>query len=134
MGLSRNFRSFNLQVCATNALELGVDVGTLDATLHLGYPGSVASLWQQSGRAGRRITDRGSLSIYVGFGGPLDQYFMRDPKRLFGRPIENAQARGTAWALSPVLARLLFFPVLVGVSPRSGRKAALQATATYQEG
>jgi DEAD/DEAH box helicase domain-containing protein len=79
------------QVCATNALELGVDVGSLDATLHLGYPGSVASLWQQSGRAGRRISERGSLSVYVGFGGPLDQYFMRDPQRLFGRPIENAQ-------------------------------------------
>lgn len=84
---------FSLQVCATNALELGVDVGSLDATLHLGYPGSVASLWQQSGRAGRRITERGSLSVYVGFGGPLDQYFMRDPQRLFGRPIENAQVK-----------------------------------------
>ncbi|KAK9842388.1 hypothetical protein WJX84_006352, partial [Apatococcus fuscideae] len=75
-------------VAATNALELGVDVGSLDVTLHLGFPGSVASLWQQAGRAGRR--EQPSLSIYIAFDGPLDQYFMRYPDKLFGRPIENA--------------------------------------------
>ncbi|GMH38722.1 hypothetical protein BSKO_06606 [Bryopsis sp. KO-2023] len=76
-------------VAATNALELGIDVGDLDATLHLGFPGSAASLWQQSGRAGRR--EQTSLSIYVAFDGPLDQYFMKHPKHLFGRPIERVQ-------------------------------------------
>lgn len=76
-------------VAATNALELGVDVGSLDATLHLGFPGTVASLWQQSGRAGRR--EKPSLSIYVAFGSPLDQYFMRHPQKLFSRAIEHAQ-------------------------------------------
>ncbi|GBG90630.1 hypothetical protein CBR_g50975 [Chara braunii] len=76
-------------VAATNALELGVDVGSLDVTLHLGFPGTVASLWQQSGRAGRR--EQSSLAIYVAFNGPLDQYFMRNPEKLFSRPIENAQ-------------------------------------------
>ncbi|KAK3277818.1 hypothetical protein CYMTET_14203 [Cymbomonas tetramitiformis] len=75
-------------VAATNALELGIDVGSLDVTLHLGFPGSVASLWQQSGRAGRR--EQRALSIFVAFDGPLDQYFMRSPQRLFSRPIENA--------------------------------------------
>ncbi|KAF1892714.1 hypothetical protein Lal_00042604 [Lupinus albus] len=73
-------------VAATNALELGIDVGEIDVTLHLGFPGSIASLWQQAGRGGRR--DRPSLAVYVAFGGPLDQYFMNHPKKLFERPIE----------------------------------------------
>ncbi|KAF7838556.1 ATP-dependent helicase HRQ1 isoform A [Senna tora] len=73
-------------VAATNALELGIDVGEIDVTLHLGFPGSIASLWQQAGRGGRR--DRPSLAVYVAFGGPLDQYFMKHPKKLFSRPIE----------------------------------------------
>ncbi|KAL0027014.1 hypothetical protein WJX79_008750 [Trebouxia sp. C0005] len=76
-------------VAATNALELGVDVGSLDVTLHLGFPGSVASLWQQAGRAGRR--EQPSTSIYIAFDGPLDQYFMKQPDKLFGRAIERAQ-------------------------------------------
>ena len=68
-------------VAATNALELGVDVGVLDATLHLGFPGSTSSLTQQAGRAGRR--GKRALGIYVAFDGPLDQYFMRRPEKLF---------------------------------------------------
>ncbi|KAH9329444.1 hypothetical protein KI387_001552, partial [Taxus chinensis] len=76
-------------VAATNALELGIDVGNLDATLHLGFPGSVTSLWQQAGRAGRR--EKASLSIYVAFEGPLDQHFMKYPDKLFSRPIEHCQ-------------------------------------------
>ena len=58
-----------IAVAATNALELGIDIGDLDCTLHLGYPGTIASLWQQSGRAGRRRQD--SLGIFVAFDGPL---------------------------------------------------------------
>ncbi|KAL5539552.1 hypothetical protein UlMin_045285 [Ulmus minor] len=73
-------------VAATNALELGIDVGHVDATLHLGFPGSIASLWQQAGRAGRR--ERPSLAVYVAFESPLDQYFMNNPRKLFGSPIE----------------------------------------------
>ncbi|KAH7665147.1 DNA helicase protein [Dioscorea alata] len=74
-------------VAATNALELGIDVGHIDATLHLGFPGSIASLWQQAGRSGRR--GRSSLAIYVAFEGPLDQYFMRFPNKLFQHPVEH---------------------------------------------
>ncbi|RCV13919.1 hypothetical protein SETIT_2G385100v2 [Setaria italica] len=74
-------------VAATNALELGIDVGHIDATLHLGFPGSIASLWQQAGRSGRRAKQ--SLAIYVAFEGPLDQYFMKFPHKLFGKPIEH---------------------------------------------
>ncbi|PON82996.1 UBQ, helicase-c and DEAD-like helicase domain-containing protein [Trema orientale] len=73
-------------VASTNALELGIDVGHIDVTLHLGFPGTIASLWQQAGRAGRR--GRHSLAIYVAFNGPLDQYFMKNPRKLFGSPIE----------------------------------------------
>lgn len=73
-------------IAATNALELGIDVGHIDATLHLGFPGSIASLWQQAGRSGRR--GKPSLAVYVAFEGPLDQYFMKFPLKLFQSPVE----------------------------------------------
>lgn len=75
-------------VAATNALELGIDVGALDVSLHLGHPGAVASLWQQAGRAGRR--EQHALSVYVAFDGPLDQYFMHRPEKLFRASVESA--------------------------------------------
>ncbi|KAK2990709.1 hypothetical protein RJ640_017012 [Escallonia rubra] len=85
--IESNFFGGNLHgVAATNALELGIDVGHIDVTLHLGFPGSIASLWQQAGRSGRR--EKPSLAIYVAFEGPLDQYFMKFPKKLFRSPIE----------------------------------------------
>jgi len=77
-----------LAVTATTALELGIDVGHLDAALLVGYPGTVASFWQQAGRAGRG--ERASLAVLIGQDNPLDQYFMRHPKELFGRPLEHA--------------------------------------------
>ena len=75
-------------VATTNALELGIDVGSLDATVITGYPGSIASTWQQAGRSGRRSEE--SLSILVGQDNPLDQYFMNHPQALFGKPVENS--------------------------------------------
>jgi DEAD/DEAH box helicase domain-containing protein len=75
-------------VTATNALELGIDVGGLDAAVLVGYPGTVASLWQQAGRAGRG--DQASLAVLVGLDNPLDQFYMRHPADLFGRPHEHA--------------------------------------------
>ncbi|GAB2233019.1 hypothetical protein Droror1_Dr00002232 [Drosera rotundifolia] len=74
-------------IAATNALELGIDVRHIDVTLHLGFPGTVASLWQQAGRLGRR--GKPSLAEYVAFEGPLDQYFMRFPQKLFRSRIEH---------------------------------------------
>jgi len=82
------FSGHLLGVTATNALELGVDVGHLDATVLVGYPGTIASTWQQAGRAGRGV--RQALNVLIGLDNPLDQYFMRHPEALFGRSPENA--------------------------------------------
>lgn len=71
-------------VVATNALELGVDIGSLDAVITMGFPYSISNLRQQSGRAGRRNKD--SLSVLVGDRFPTDQYYMRNPEELFTQP------------------------------------------------
>ncbi|EGB05869.1 hypothetical protein AURANDRAFT_10212, partial [Aureococcus anophagefferens] len=76
-------------VVATNALELGVDVGDLDATVHLGHPGSIASLWQQAGRAGRDANST-SAAIVVCWDSPIDQHFARCGGDLLKRPMEPA--------------------------------------------
>ncbi len=75
-------------VAATNALELGIDVGGLDAVIMSGYPGTITSSWQQAGRAGRGKED--SLVILVGFENPLDQYFLKHPREFFERDNERA--------------------------------------------
>jgi DEAD/DEAH box helicase domain-containing protein len=77
-----------LGVVATTALELGIDIGDLDAAVLTGYPGSIASTWQQAGRSGRRTGM--SLSFLIGLDNPLDQYFMHHPQALFGQRCENA--------------------------------------------
>ncbi len=77
-----------MAVSTTNALELGVDIGELEACIMNGYPGTIASTWQQAGRAGRRQGE--SLAVLVGADDPLDQYLMRHPESLFGAPCEEA--------------------------------------------
>jgi len=75
-------------VVATNALELGVDIGGLDACVMVGYPGTIASMWQQAGRAGRGR--RASVAFLVASSSPLDQYIATHPVYLFGRSPEHA--------------------------------------------
>ncbi|KAI9732648.1 MAG: hypothetical protein M1834_003985 [Cirrosporium novae-zelandiae] len=71
-------------IVATSALELGVDIGSLDAVITCGFPYSIANLRQQSGRAGRRNKD--SLSVLVGDSFPTDQYYMNNPDEIFTQP------------------------------------------------
>ncbi len=78
-------------VVATNALELGIDIGSLDAAVLAGYPGSVMSTWQQAGRVGRREGDE-ALIILVGGSDALDQYYINHPRAFFGQPSEHAVA------------------------------------------
>ncbi|MBC8505885.1 MAG: DEAD/DEAH box helicase [Chloroflexi bacterium] len=75
-------------VVATTALELGIDIGGMEATVQAGYPGTIAGTWQQAGRAGRGKDD--SLSLLVASPSPSDQYLARNPDYFFGRNPEHA--------------------------------------------
>ena len=87
--IERELRAGNVDlVVSTNALELGIDIGQLDACLMCGYPGTIASTWQQAGRAGRRSNE--SLMILVASSNPLDQYIIGHPDYFFGQSPERA--------------------------------------------
>ncbi|KAG6869067.1 hypothetical protein C0993_003387 [Termitomyces sp. T159_Od127] len=76
-----------LGIVATNALELGVDIGALDAVIMLGFPMTIASFRQQAGRAGRRLKD--SLAVLVADSYPIDQYYVTHPEELYEKPIDE---------------------------------------------
>src|SRR5712675_1347648 len=87
--IERKLREGSIRaVVATNALELGIDIGSLDAVVMAGYPGSIASAWQRAGRAGRRQTS--SLAVLVASSAPLDQYIVEHPEYFFDRSPEHA--------------------------------------------
>jgi DEAD/DEAH box helicase domain-containing protein len=77
-----------LGLVATTALELGINIGDLEATVLTGYPGSIASAWQQAGRSGR--SKYSSLSFLIAHENPLDQYLMRNPDFFFDKNFDNA--------------------------------------------
>ncbi len=93
-------------VASTNALELGVDIAGLDAAVLAGYPGTLASVWQQAGRAGRRAdSGRRALVVFVARDDPLDTYLVHHPERVFGHPVESAVTDPTnPYVLGPHLA------------------------------
>ena len=91
-----------LGLTTTNAMELGIDIGDLDATILTGYPGSIASTWQQAGRSGRR--GERSLSMLVALDNPLDQFLMRHPEAVFGKLHESPRiSPGNPYILKPHL-------------------------------
>jgi DEAD/DEAH box helicase domain-containing protein len=86
--IERGVRSGEIRgVVSTNALELGIDIGSLQVSILTGYPGSIASAWQQSGRAGRQTQT--AITIMIGNSSPLDQFLMNQPDYFFGASPEN---------------------------------------------
>jgi DEAD/DEAH box helicase domain-containing protein len=87
--IERQLRGGDIRaVVATNALELGIDIGSLDAVVMAGYPGTVASTLQRAGRAGRRRT--AAIAVLVASSAPVDQYIIENPDYFFGRSPEHA--------------------------------------------
>jgi DEAD/DEAH box helicase domain-containing protein len=87
--IERRLRSGDIRaIVSTNALELGIDIGSLDAVILAGYPGTIASTWQRAGRAGRRQT--ASAAVFVASSAPLDQYIVEHPEYFFGQTPEHA--------------------------------------------
>jgi DEAD/DEAH box helicase domain-containing protein len=87
--IERGLRAGGIRgVVSTNALELGIDVGSLDAVVLAGYPGTIASTWQRAGRAGRR--SGGSCAVLVASSAPLDQFIVQHPEYFFGGSPEHA--------------------------------------------
>ncbi len=87
--IERRLRAGEIRaVVATNALELGIDIGSLDAVVMAGYPGTIASSWQRAGRAGRRQGT--SAAVMVASSAPLDQYVVEHPSYFFDRSPEHA--------------------------------------------
>lgn len=88
--IERGLRDGSIKgVVSTNALELGIDIGGLDAAVVAGFPGSFNSFWQQAGRAGRRGGT--SVAVFVASASPLDQFVARNPDWFFQRPSEEAR-------------------------------------------
>jgi len=121
-----------LAVVATNALELGIDIGSLDAVICAGYPGSIAAMWQRFGRAGRRSGK--SIIVLVASSAPVDQYFAQNPEALLGAPIEEARIdpSNVEIAIQHLKCAAFELPFACGPedAPSSERYACLDAQAT----
>ncbi len=113
--IERGLREGTVQaVVTTNALELGIDIGALDAAILAGYPGTVASTWQQAGRAGRRQSD--SAVVLVARSDPLDQFLMQNPDFFFDQSPEHARINpdNLAILLSHIKCAAFELPLQVG--------------------
>ncbi|ETK27897.1 YprA [Paenibacillus larvae subsp. larvae DSM 25719] len=100
--IERGLRTGEIRgVVSTNALELGIDIGQLQACVLNGYPGTIGSTWQQSGRAGCR--QESSLTILVASSNPLDQYMIQNPRFFFERPAEQERIHPDKTAVAGVV-------------------------------
>lgn len=136
--LERHLQSGQLRgVACTNALELGVDISGMDAVLTVGFPGTLAALWQQVGRAGRRGRD--ALAVLLAREDPLDAYLVEHPDLVFGRPIERTVVYpDNPYVLGPHIAAAaqehpltdadseFFGPNLVGIAEQLARQGVLR--------
>src|SRR2546421_5162910 len=105
-------------VVSTNALELGIDVGRLDAAILCGYPGTIASAWQQIGRAGRRPS--ASVGIFVAASSPLDQFLVNHPEYFLGRDPEQGLIDPENLLILNAHLQAATFELPVGVGERFG--------------
>jgi ATP-dependent helicase YprA (DUF1998 family) len=123
-----------LGVVTTNALELGIDIGSLEVSILDGFPGSVASFWQQAGRAGRGEGD--ALTVLVLRQDALDQYFAARPEHLFDRPVEHALVNPSNPTILPshVLCAAYEKPLTSGECDLFGPAAETVVTALVEQG
>src|SRR5207249_547701 len=105
-------------VVSTNALELGIDIGRLDAAILCGYPGTIASAWQQIGRAGRRQS--ASVAIFVASSSPLDQFLVNHPEYFLGRDPEQGLIDPDNLLILSAHLQAATFELPVGVGERFG--------------
>ncbi|HNS50152.1 MAG TPA: DEAD/DEAH box helicase [Anaerolineae bacterium] len=120
-----------LSVVATNALELGINIGGMDACIMAGYPGTIASTWQQSGRAGRRAGT--SLALLVAGASPLDQYIVSHPDYFFGRSPEQALLNPDNLAIAVNHVRCASFELPFEEGESLGRFPHTQEVLTFLE-
>jgi DEAD/DEAH box helicase domain-containing protein len=119
-------------VVATNALELGIDIGSLDAVVMAGYPGTVASSWQRAGRAGRRQT--ASAAVLVASSAPLDQYIVEHPDYFFGRSPEHAHINADNLEILLAHVKCAAFELPVREGERFGRHDTTELCRFLEEG
>jgi DEAD/DEAH box helicase domain-containing protein len=121
-----------LGVVATSALELGIDIGHLDAAVLAGYPGTIASMWQQAGRAGRRSGP--SAAVLVATSSPMDQYLAAHPEYLFGAPPEHARINPENPFILINHLKCAAFELPLGASERFGGEVSLPLKSLEEEG